>query len=151
MRDVHTPIILPVGGELKARAGWAVGVGLWAKGQRKAGGLVFWPSGSPSTEVFCSPIQVTLNPLPPNPPGLGEDRSQLHLGPSPHRAAPSCHLPHRAHLDGRGRGMAGQVQSSLGRRLALLDVIPFVSVSPLPTWHGYPYFRRGKGRLKVVS
>ena len=65
MRDVHTPIILPVGEELKARAGWAVGVGLWAKGQRKAGGLVFWPSGSPSTEVFCSPIQVTLNPLPP--------------------------------------------------------------------------------------
>ena len=94
MRDVHTPIILPVGGELKARAGWAVGVGLWAKGQRKAGGLVFWPSGSPSTEVFCSPIQVTLNPLPPNPPGLGEDRSQLHLGPSPHRAAPTSHTGH---------------------------------------------------------
>lgn len=58
-------------GELKARAGWAVGIGLWAKGQRKAGGLVFWPSGSPSTEVLCSPIQVTLNPPPPPPRARG--------------------------------------------------------------------------------
>ena len=142
------PIILPVGGELKAQAGWAVGTGLWAKGQRRAAAWAIWITKHRSP---LQPHPGDPQPPAPRPPGLGEDQSQLHLGPSPRGAAPSHHLPHGAHLDGRGCGTAGQVQSSLGRRLALLDAIPFTSISPLPTWHGYPHLPRAKGRLKMVS
>ena len=69
-----------MGGELKAQAGWAVGTGLWAKGQRRAAAWAIWITKHRSP---LQPHPGDPQPPAPCPPGIGEGQSQLHLGPSP--------------------------------------------------------------------
>lgn len=133
-------------GELKARAGWAVGIGLWAKGQRKRAA---WCSGHPGHKHRSplQPHQVTLNP----PPGLGRTENQLHLGPSPHRAAPSRHLPRRAHLDGWGRGMSRPGAVIFGKKAGAPGRDPVCVCLPSANMARLSLFPEGQGRLKVVT